>query len=328
MNLKSFLKLVEIKTKIASVIPFIIGTLYAAYHFHRINVENLVIFFISMITFDMVTTAINNYFDFKKANKKSGYNYEKHNAMVRYNLNPKTVIFIIIFMLALASFTGFILFLNTDVIVLIVGVLCFSTGVVYSYGPVPVSRTPSGEFFSGLMMGFFILFLSVYIHVYDLGFISFSWDNGIFGISMNYVELLYIIILSIPCFCGIANIMLANNICDVECDLVDKRYTLPIYIGKDKSLILFASLYLFAFIAIAILAILNILTIFILIALVTVIPVSRNVIAFFKVQSKKDTFPFAVMNFMLIGGIMIVLLAIIISCNMIFNGMKIDFILK
>lgn len=68
MSLESFLKLVEIQTKVASVIPFALGTLYTVYHFGIFNPKNFIIMFISLLSFDMVTTAINNYYDYKRAN--------------------------------------------------------------------------------------------------------------------------------------------------------------------------------------------------------------------------------------------------------------------
>ncbi|MGE5633160.1 MAG: hypothetical protein ACM3TR_19000 [Caulobacteraceae bacterium] len=84
MTLVSFLKLVEIQTKVASVIPFLLGTFYALYRFNRFNLSNFIIMFVSLICFDMATTAINNYIDYKKAHKIHGYNYESHNAIVSY----------------------------------------------------------------------------------------------------------------------------------------------------------------------------------------------------------------------------------------------------
>ena len=38
---------------------------------------------------------------------------------------------------------------------------------------------------------------------------------------------------------GIANIMLANNICDVEEDIINNRFTLPYYLGKKNAFNLF-----------------------------------------------------------------------------------------
>ncbi len=319
MKIKSFFDLVEIRTKVASVVPFLLGTLYTIYHYHKINPKNLIIFFISMISFDMVTTTINNYYDYKKSNKKSGYNYENHNPIVNDNLSQKSVQFVIFLLLFIAVISGIILFFNTDIIVLLTGAVCFAVGIFYSFGPLPISRTPTGELFSGFLMGFVILFLSVYINVYDLHLISFSLNNNLFLLEIDYKELSYIFLLSIPCICGIANIMLANNISDMESDLEDKRYTLPVYIGKQKSLFIFTILYCISYIDILALTLLRIMHVYTLLSLLTAIPVIGNIMKFYKQQTKKDTFKLSVMNFLLINVVYIIILTAVIIIPFIFN---------
>ena len=92
MGLISFLKLVEIRTKVASMIPFVLGTLYTVYRFDEFKLKNFILMFVALLAFDMATTAINNYMDFKRAKKTSGYNYEDHNAIVKYGLKNSTVL--------------------------------------------------------------------------------------------------------------------------------------------------------------------------------------------------------------------------------------------
>ncbi|HOA79722.1 MAG TPA: UbiA family prenyltransferase, partial [Defluviitaleaceae bacterium] len=183
MRIKSFFKLVEIQTKLASVIPFLLGSVYALYRFNEFNIINFILMLISLINVDMMTTAINNYIDYKKANKTYGYNYEKHNAIVRYKLKESTVILTIITLFIIASISGFILFLRTDIVVLILGVISFIVGICYSFGPVPISRTPSGEIFSGFFMGFVITFIAAYVHIFDKGLISISYNNSLVLLS-------------------------------------------------------------------------------------------------------------------------------------------------
>lgn len=69
MNIKSFLRFVELPTKVASMIPFLMGTLYALYRFEDFYVLRFGLMFVSLLSFDMATTAINNYYDFKKLPK-------------------------------------------------------------------------------------------------------------------------------------------------------------------------------------------------------------------------------------------------------------------
>lgn len=310
MKLKSFLKLVEIQTKAASVTPFVLGTIYAFYSFHSFKFVNFLLMFISLLSFDMTTTAINNYMDYKKANKTHGYNYEKHNAIVRDNLSETSVVATIIILLLIASITGFLLYMHTNIIVLLVGILSFAVGILYSFGPIPISRMPLGEIFSGLFMGFMIIFLSTFIHIYDQNVASLTYVNGIIKVNFNLWIILCIFFISLPAIMGIANIMLANNICDIEDDLENKRYTLPIYIGKKKALKLFKALYYIAYIDIIILIILRILPWISVLILLTFVVVNKNIKKFYKVQTKKDTFPLSVMNFLIMNIAEIITLAL------------------
>ena len=306
MGLISFLKLVEIKTKVASMIPFVLGTLYTVYRFHEFKLKNFILMFVALLAFDMATTAINNYMDFKRAKKTSGYNYEDHNAIVKYGLKNSTVLSIIIILISIATASGFALFLNTNIIVLILGIISFMVGILYSYGPIPISRTPLGEIFSGLFMGFIIVFISVYIHVYDQNIVSIVFHNGIINVSVNIIEVTYIFLISMPLISGIANIMLANNICDIEDDIENKRYTLPVYIGKDNALKLYKGLYYAAYISVILMIILKVEPVVSLLILITFFPINRNIKLFFERQTKKDTFGTAVKNFILINTVQII----------------------
>lgn len=302
MNVKAFLKFVEIQTKVASMIPFLLGTLFVLYIYEDINMINLLLMFVSLISVDMATTALNNYFDHKKAIKKEGFGYEHHNAMKAYELDPSLAKNTVIALVVIAASAGLVLYMRTNIIVLLLGMVSFSIGVIYSYGPVPISRTPFGEFFSGFFMGVIIVFISIYIHIYDKGIFYLLYSDGMITVNADIRQLLYIFLFCIPTFMGIANIMLANNICDMEDDIVNKRYTLPIFIGEEKALKLFNAIYMIAYAAIAVLMVLGIEPYLSVVALLTAIPVKKNIEEFKKLHTKKDTFVLAVKNFLLING--------------------------
>ena len=312
MGITSFFKLVEIQTKVASVIPYTLGTVFALYKFDNFNAKQAVLFFLSMIVFDMTTTAINNYVDYTKAIKKEGFGYEEHNAITKYGLKPKRVLGIIITMLIISATLGIMLFLNTDIAILIIGVVCFGIGIFYSFGPIPISRTPFGEIFSGLTMGFFITFLAVYIHIFDQGVLNINISNWNFSLVIDIKMIISIFIITIPAITGISNIMLANNICDIDDDFVNRRFTLPIYIGKEKALKLFRTLYYIGFIGIVVGVVFGILPIVSILTLVALKPVNANIKSFFELQTKKDTFVLAVKNFVITNVIYIT--TIIIGC--------------
>lgn len=307
--MKKFLDLVEIRTKAASMIPFLMGTSYAWFRFDTFQVEHFILMLVSLLSFDMATTAINNYYDYHKAIKKHGYGYEAHNAIVRYKMNPSNVALLIVFLLLLAIGAGIILFLHTGWLVFVLGGLSFAVGILYSFGPIPISRMPLGEIFSGLFMGFVIIYISTYIQVGNqLAILTFEHNKLIF--ELVWTETLWLFLVSIPAILCIANIMLANNICDMEEDVENKRYTLPVYIGRENALILFKILYYASFLDLIVLYLLDVSPILLLIALLSIIPVTRNAKQFIDQPVKRLTFKLAVSNFMLTNMSRIVVLVL------------------
>lgn len=270
MNIKSFVSLVEIRTKVSSMIPFLLGTFFTLNRFGQFKPLNFILFFISTIFIDMTTTATNHYYDFKKAKHEEGYNYNIHNPINNYNLETNVVILTIITMLTIAIISGLILFLRTDLVVLLIGILSFIVGITYSFGPIPISRTPFGELLSSIFMGFVVFYLSIHIHLnIDSNIINIIIKNYNLFLEINLLELFIIFLVSLPVVLSVANIMLANNITDIEDDIKNERYTLPIYIGKNKSLKLFKFLYILTYINILILILFNIIPLISIIVFIT-----------------------------------------------------------
>ncbi|MDN6711858.1 MAG: 1,4-dihydroxy-2-naphthoate prenyltransferase, partial [Lacticaseibacillus paracasei] len=112
MPLSVFFELVEIRTKLASILPFAIGTLFAVTYFHTFNAVNTILFFMAMLLFDMMTTALNNLMDYRKA--KDAHYQTTTNVIGRANLAPKLVEKMIIGMLIVASLIGLVLVWRTD----------------------------------------------------------------------------------------------------------------------------------------------------------------------------------------------------------------------
>ncbi len=307
MNLKQFLEFVEIRTKLASLLPFIFGSVYVLYDDYStkgFDYINFVLMFLSLIFIDMSTTAINNYIDYKKSNIND---YKvKENVIGSQKIELAVGRNIIIKMLLLGIVFGLALTIRTNFVVLVIGVIAFVAGVTYTYGPTPISRTPYGEVVSGFMMGFVILFLSVYVH--EMEMINLILLNSRVLIEIDYIAVAKIFLISVPFVLTIGNIMLANNICDLEMDRKNNRLLLPHYIGKEKAVSIFSMNYyiIYGAIIISILAgVMHSLTIVIFATLPIVI---KNIKIFKKEQVKSKTFVCAVKNLMIIGGSYIVLL--------------------
>lgn len=306
MTLPTFLKLVEIQTKIASVFPFLIGILFVNYRFGSFHLMNTIIFFVAMLCFDLTTTAINNYMDYLKASSEV-YRRER-NIIGQKQIAESTVILTIVSLLVFASSLGIWLVSRTDLFVLFVGMLCFAIGIFYTFGPIPLSRMPLGEVFSGVAMGFGIVFLAVYVNAYDQGIVQLIWEGRTVSFYADLVLLFEIVLISLPCIFTIANLMLANNICDLEEDIDNHRYTLPYYIGKKYAVWLFNALYALSFVALILAVLLNLLPPLLLFILLVGYPVYQQVQKFNQKQEKTETFIVAVKNLVLVNASFVALL--------------------
>ena len=305
--MKKFLQLVEIRTKVASVLPFIIGNLFVYYRYETWSIPHAFILLVSLLSIDMATTAINNYMDYKKAIKKEGYNFEEHNAIVKHKMSQKNVRRVIVLLLLIGIIFGCYLVYLTDWVVFFIGLISFTVGILYSFGPLPISRTPFGEMFSGLFMGFGIVFISAYIQIYQLELIKINIDARAINLGIQYVDVLIIFILALPLTLSISNIMLANNLCDMADDFENKRYTLPIVIGKDKAFKIYFLSIVLSLSIVPVLVIFKILPWHHLLVALVYVPIFKMYAAFKNSPSKKDTFVTAVKSLVLSS------LAIIIS---------------
>lgn len=282
-------------TKITSTFAFLMTVAYLLYLGQPIRWPLTLLFFASMFLFDLTTTAINNYVDTKTNDQTLQF-------------PRKTALRIIYILFGISTALGLCLAYFTDIVVLLAGGLCFLCGVFYTYGPVPISRQPLGEVFSGFFYGVLIPFLLLYINRPEGTYLTLglSWETV--AVSFQVVPFLQLALLAVAPFCTTANIMLANNTCDLEKDITVKRFTLPYYLGH-KSLWLFAGLYYAVYVSSILLVAFGVLPPLYLLSLITIVPVQKNIAAFFKKQDKATTFVLSVKNYMLImGGNSLVLL--------------------
>lgn len=250
MSLSVFLEVVEIRTKVASVFPFIMGVLFSLVYFHEFHPLNTAIFFLGMLLFDLTTTSINNYMDFKKA-KSETYKYQ-HNVIGRENISEATVRNLIFAMLAGTLLIGLYLTFVTGWLLLVMGLVVCFIGVFYTFGPIPLSRMPLGEVFSGVTMGLGIFAITIYINTIDqkVFYLALDFANGTFGLVGNLWAVCAIVLASLPLIFTIADIMLANNLRDLEADIENHRYTLVYYIGREAGIRLFQGMMLASYAAI------------------------------------------------------------------------------
>lgn len=295
--IKRFLDYVEIKTKITSTFAFLMTIALLVYQKQNIDWKLTLVFFAAMFLFDLTTTAINNYIDTKTNDQTLQF-------------KRKTALIIIYVLFGISTALGLYLAYQSDIVIFLVGGLCFVCGIFYTYGPLPISRMPLGEFFSGLFYGLFIPFIILYLNTPKGTFVSFDINTQSVSVELMIRPIVTLLLFAVIPFCTTANIMLANNICDLEKDILVKRYTLPYYLG-EKAIYLFAGLYYLTYVATIAMVVVGILSPICLLSLLTIFIVQKNIKQFMKKQDKATTFILSIKNYVIIMGANI--LAIFIS---------------
>lgn len=282
---KEFAEYVEVKTKITGVFSFLTALVWLIYSGKTIDTARSLVFFAGIILFDLTATAINNYTDRNRADREPA-------------LGRSAALAVILILFALSAAAGLWLVILTDTAVLLLGGLCFLFGVLYSYGPVPISHGPLGEVTSGFFYGLLIPFILVYINTPG-ELLTWSLTLSRISVEINVLPMLKLLLLSAVPFCLTANIMLANNICDVSGDIEVGRHTLAFYL-KNKALPAFAAVYYLAYLSVVVMVAAGFLSPLSLLLLFTIIPVQKNIGVFFKKQVKEETFIIAIKNLLII----------------------------
>lgn len=235
-KVKIFLEFVEIRTKIASFFPMMVGFLWTHYYYKEFNWVNSIVFFLAATFFDMTVTAINNTMDYHKAIDDEYKRSE--NVIGKYNLDFRKMVMVLLTLLVISLALSLALVWLTDPILLVIGAIMYFIGVIYTFGPLPISRTPYGEIFSSLTMGFGITFLAVYMTRYE-DLLSSTWSNTSVVLNVGWFDIITIFWFSLPQIFLIANIMLANNTRDLDTDIQNNRWTLVYYIGRPVAIKLY-----------------------------------------------------------------------------------------
>ena len=285
--IKEFLKYVEIQTKITSVYAMLNAILFMILNKKGIDLSVTIVFVIAAFIFDLTTTAINNYIDSK--------DYPE-----MLPLNRKLSFVIIITMLAISTIMGLYLAYRGGILVLLIGGLCFLLGIFYTFGPLPISRIPLGELFSGIAYGMLIPFLMFYLNTPD-DYIGLDLSLEAISIKFMIWPLVSFLVYSLVTTFTTSNIMLANNTCDLEKDVAVNRHTLVFYIGRKAAVNLYAILYYLCYVAVILMVITKILPVISLIFVLSFPFVQKNINIFRAEQIKAKTFITSIRNFIIIN---------------------------
>ncbi|MDU0408933.1 1,4-dihydroxy-2-naphthoate octaprenyltransferase [Lactococcus lactis] len=300
MTLKTFFNFTRIQTLPAALLSPIAGCLFAFWYFGSFHFWPTLLFFIGLASINLFVSAWNNLMDYQKALDPE---YKKWNIIVAKSINPKLALNICLALLATDVVVGLIVLFLTNLAILPIGGLCFLIAIFYTYGPFAFSRFPLGEILAGLCEGFFGFFLAVYINSYDKGYFFINFDRNWFMTwTWDFKILLPILLVGLMCFVQNFNIMFSDNICDLEQDIRNERYTLPYYLKIPLSLKVFTGLYLFAGLCILIAIALGILPIWSLLMSIIALKVIPNIKKFRAKQSKSETFHLQIDNLMLFNA--------------------------
>ncbi|CAJ1226910.1 prenyltransferase [Lactiplantibacillus xiangfangensis] len=285
MKPKVFLEFVEIKSLIASVLPFVLGTLYAVYNYHQVHLGYLILFFIASSLFHMATNANDNYQDFLHAPRNADNQefLEATNVVGVNQISIRQARAITFGLGGLSLILGLWLVTRTGLPLLWMGLYSYAVGYFYAGGPKPISSGPFGEFFSGFTMGFMIFWIAVFINTYD-------------KVAITGTSTLEVLIASGIAIFAISNIMLANNICDMDEDIALGRHTILYYLGKPVMLQVFAWSYIVGYVCLMVAVWMGVLPKLSLLTLLSVVPVLKNTQLFLKKQVKTETFILAIKN--------------------------------
>ncbi|MGK4072583.1 prenyltransferase [Lactobacillus crispatus] len=284
-TLQKFKALVQIQTIIISALPYIIGSVMASYYYHNFNLVYSLWLFLAVICFHLAVNGHNQYTDYTryKQNHITSYN----NILEKFNITKSWARKIIIILTLISAIIGITLSIKVGWIILLIGILSYLIGYCYSGGPYPILKTPFGEPASGITMGYNITFLGLYINMYNVHpFDNFFWAKAI--------------IVAGPAIFVIANVMLANNICDVAEDVKIGRKTLPYYTGRKTALTILCGYYVLAYIFLILGIVLKYLPVITLGSLLTIPLVYHTTKTFVKNPHKESTFTGILVNVLLV----------------------------
>lgn len=246
-------------TLTASFVPVFVGTMLA-YMDHTINWLLFFAMLLASILIQTATNLFNEYYDFVR-----GLDTEESvgisGSIVRDGIKPKTIRNLAFLLYIIAALLGVYICSESSWWIVVIGLFCMAIGYLYTGGPLPISSTPLGEIASGLMMGTFIIGISFYIQTGTL--------TG------------QVILISLPVMIFIGCINMANNIRDRDGDKIGGRKTIPVLLGREKSISFMGGLFVTAYLLTAIYIFVNLLPIWSLLCFLS-IPLARKVIKNFR----------------------------------------------
>jgi 1,4-dihydroxy-2-naphthoate octaprenyltransferase len=176
-----------------------------------------VLMLVTAVLMQAAVNTLNDYQDFLTGTDTAETILDEHDASIVYNgIDPAGALRFGIALLACAAVSGAVVVVLSGWPLLVVGLIAAAVLVLYSFGPKPISYLPLGELISGIVMGGLITGATYY------------------ALTLAFTPLVFAVI--VPPVVTIALIMQTNNTCDIERDINAGRRTLPVLLGRARSI--------------------------------------------------------------------------------------------
>ena len=226
LTAKQALQLAAPHTWAASVCPSLFGIIYSRLTGSPLGLFRAAAVLAACVFLQSAVNTLNDYVDFVKGTDSASDNVEVSDAVLVYGgIDPKSARNLGFLYLFAGLLSGLAASAGAGPVPLLIGAVGGATVLLYSGGPLPVSSLPLGEVVSGFVMGGLI----------PLGTAACA-DGKL------HPEILFY---SLPLIIGIGLIMMSNNGCDIEKDLRAGRRTLPMILGRERTLKLYRFLTVF-----------------------------------------------------------------------------------
>lgn len=178
---------------------------------------------------------INDWVDYRAGTDTVENSDDPTDAVLVYNNpNPRHVLALGIAYMLVALVCGIVCVIwSGTAIPLVIAAIGALFIVCYSGGFLPISYLPLGELVSGVVMGALIPAADICIfaaHAYpSIGLFDMPWNP-------DWLELISCLV---PFVIGIGMVMATQNNCDIERDKPVGRHTLPVMLGRSRSVVVY-----------------------------------------------------------------------------------------
>ena len=207
----------------ASILPVAVAVAAAYSAIGTLSISMCVVLLVICVLMQSAVNTFNDYFDYVKGTDSEDDNVEENDAILVYNnVDPKAALRLAVGMLIAAFLLGLYPIIVAGWIPLAIAAVGAVIVVLYSGGKTPISYLPIGELVSGGVMG---------------GLIPLACFHVLTGIFEPFM-----LVWALPTIIGVGLIMLTNNTCDIEKDVLAERKTLPVKLGRNRAVSLYHAL--------------------------------------------------------------------------------------